>query len=113
LAAHPITPGQARYDGGPSSLLASPWAALGPRGAARRLHHRAAGNGPQALGVHGVQAVAQLVIMAGEQVAVAVQGERDRGVPGPHAAVGAEGRQWPRTKRSDDATAVYLDLSDG
>jgi serine/threonine protein phosphatase PrpC len=27
-------------------------------------------------------------------------------------AVDAEGRQWPRTKRSDDATAVYLVLSD-
>jgi Protein phosphatase 2C len=26
-------------------------------------------------------------------------------------AVDAEGRQWPRTKRSDDATAVYLILS--
>jgi hypothetical protein len=26
-------------------------------------------------------------------------------------AVGPEGRQWPRTKRSDDATAVYLVLS--
>jgi hypothetical protein len=25
-------------------------------------------------------------------------------------AVDPEGRQWPRTKRSDDATAVYLDL---
>jgi hypothetical protein len=23
-------------------------------------------------------------------------------------AVDAEGRQWPRTKRSDDATAVYV-----
>jgi hypothetical protein len=28
-------------------------------------------------------------------------------------AVDPEGRQWPRTKRSDDATAVYLVLSDG
>jgi len=28
-------------------------------------------------------------------------------------AVDGEGRQWPRTKRSDDATAVYLVLSDG
>ena len=27
-------------------------------------------------------------------------------------AVDPEGRQWPRTKRSDDATAVYL-LIDG
>jgi hypothetical protein len=27
--------------------------------------------------------------------------------------VDPEGRQWPRTKRSDDATAVYLVLSDG
>jgi hypothetical protein len=26
-------------------------------------------------------------------------------------AVDAEGRQWPRTKRSDDATAVYLVLN--
>jgi hypothetical protein len=26
-------------------------------------------------------------------------------------AVDPEGRQWPRTKRSDDATAVYLALS--
>jgi hypothetical protein len=26
-------------------------------------------------------------------------------------AVDPEGRQWPRTKRSDDATAVYLVLS--
>jgi hypothetical protein len=25
-------------------------------------------------------------------------------------AVDPEGRQWPRTKRSDDATAVYLAL---
>ena len=25
-------------------------------------------------------------------------------------AVDPEGREWPRTKRSDDATAVYLDL---
>jgi hypothetical protein len=25
-------------------------------------------------------------------------------------AVDPEGRQWPRTKRSDDATAVYLTL---
>jgi hypothetical protein len=25
-------------------------------------------------------------------------------------AVDPEGRQWPRTKRSDDATAVYLDI---
>jgi hypothetical protein len=25
-------------------------------------------------------------------------------------AVDPEGRQWPRTKHSDDATAVYLDL---
>jgi hypothetical protein len=33
--------------------------------------------------VHGVQAVAQLLVMAGEQVAVAVQGEGDRGVSGP------------------------------
>jgi hypothetical protein len=24
------------------------------------------------------------------------------------AAVDADGRQWPRTRRSDDATAVYL-----
>jgi hypothetical protein len=28
-------------------------------------------------------------------------------------AVDPEDRQWPRTKRSDDATAVYLVLSDG
>jgi hypothetical protein len=28
-------------------------------------------------------------------------------------AVDPEGRQWPRTKRSDDATAVYLVLTDG
>ena len=28
-------------------------------------------------------------------------------------AVDPEGRQWPRTKRSDDATAVYLFLADG
>jgi hypothetical protein len=28
-------------------------------------------------------------------------------------AVDPDGRQWPRTKRSDDATAVYLVLSDG
>jgi hypothetical protein len=28
-------------------------------------------------------------------------------------AADTEGRQWPRTKRSDDATAVYLVLSDG
>jgi hypothetical protein len=28
-------------------------------------------------------------------------------------AVDPEARQWPRTKRSDDATAVYLDLCDG
>src|SRR4029453_5882978 len=28
-------------------------------------------------------------------------------------AADPEGRQWPRTKRSDDATAVYLVLSDG
>jgi hypothetical protein len=28
-------------------------------------------------------------------------------------AVDPEGRQWPRTKRSDDATAVYLVLADG
>jgi hypothetical protein len=28
-------------------------------------------------------------------------------------AVDPEGRQWPRTKRSNDATAVYLVLSDG
>ena len=28
-------------------------------------------------------------------------------------AVDPEGRQWPRTKQSDDATAVYLGLSDG
>jgi hypothetical protein len=27
-------------------------------------------------------------------------------------AVDPEGRQWPRTKRSDDATAVYLDLNE-
>ena len=27
-------------------------------------------------------------------------------------AVDPEGRQWPRTKRSDDATAVYLALDD-
>ena len=27
-------------------------------------------------------------------------------------AVDPEGRQWPRTKRSDDATAVYLVLND-
>jgi hypothetical protein len=27
-------------------------------------------------------------------------------------ATDPEGRQWPRTKRSDDATAVYLVLSD-
>jgi hypothetical protein len=27
-------------------------------------------------------------------------------------AVDPEGRQWPRTKRSDNATAVYLVLSD-
>jgi hypothetical protein len=27
-------------------------------------------------------------------------------------AVDPEGRQWPRTKRSDDATAVYLVLSE-
>ena len=27
-------------------------------------------------------------------------------------AVDPEGRQWPRTKRTDDATAVFLDLSD-
>jgi Protein phosphatase 2C len=26
-------------------------------------------------------------------------------------AVDPEGRQWPRTKRSDDATAIYLDLN--
>jgi hypothetical protein len=26
-------------------------------------------------------------------------------------AVDPEGRQWPRTKRSDDATAVYLVFS--
>ena len=35
--------------------------------------------------MHGVQTVAQLVIMAREQVPVAIQGERHRGVPGPHA----------------------------
>jgi hypothetical protein len=28
-------------------------------------------------------------------------------------AIDPEGRQWPRTKRSDDATAVYLVLTDG
>jgi hypothetical protein len=28
-------------------------------------------------------------------------------------ATDPEGRQWPRTKRSDDATAVYLVLADG
>jgi hypothetical protein len=28
-------------------------------------------------------------------------------------AVDPEGRQWPRTKRSDDATAVYLALDRG
>jgi hypothetical protein len=27
-------------------------------------------------------------------------------------AVDPEGRQWPRTKRSDDATAIYLDLNE-
>ena len=27
-------------------------------------------------------------------------------------AVDAEGRQWPRTKRSDDATAVYLAINE-
>jgi hypothetical protein len=27
-------------------------------------------------------------------------------------AVDLQGRQWPRTKRSDDATAVYLVLDD-
>jgi hypothetical protein len=27
-------------------------------------------------------------------------------------AVDLEGRQWPRTKRSDDATAIYLVLDD-
>ena len=27
-------------------------------------------------------------------------------------AVDPEGRQWPRTKRSDDATAVYLALDE-
>jgi hypothetical protein len=27
-------------------------------------------------------------------------------------AADPEGRQWPRTKRSDDATAVYLDLDE-
>ena len=26
-------------------------------------------------------------------------------------AVDPEGRQWPRTKRSDDASAIYLELS--
>jgi hypothetical protein len=31
----------------------------------------------------------------------------------PPAAVDAEGRQWPWTKLSDDATAVYLVLADG
>jgi hypothetical protein len=130
--------------------------------------------------MHGVQAVPQLVIVAREQVAVAVQSERNRGMPGgywvaaadPRAASQAvtgtlpakslqravllsdgasrlvdlfelatweellalldesgpdellrqvraaeaadpESRQWPRTKRSDDATAVYLVLVDG
>jgi hypothetical protein len=28
-------------------------------------------------------------------------------------ALDAEGRQWSRTKRSDDATAVYLFLANG
>jgi hypothetical protein len=28
-------------------------------------------------------------------------------------ALDAKGRQWPRTKRSDDATAVYLVLANG
>ena len=28
-------------------------------------------------------------------------------------AVDPEGRQWPRTERSDDATAVYLVLANG
>ena len=28
-------------------------------------------------------------------------------------AVDPESRQWPRTKRSDDATVLYLVLSDG
>jgi hypothetical protein len=77
----PITPGQARYDGGPSSLLASPWAELGPRWAARQFHHRPGGNGLEALGAYGVQAVAQLLVMAREQVAVAVERERHRRSP--------------------------------
>jgi len=38
----------------------------------------------QPFSVHGVQAVAQLGVVAWEQVAVAVQREADRGVPGPH-----------------------------
>jgi hypothetical protein len=78
-------------------LLALPWAARGrpgPPRAARQLDHRAVRNGTEALGVHGVQAVGRLVIMAREQVAVAVQGECDRGVPGPDAdllGIGAGG----------------------
>jgi hypothetical protein len=57
--------------------------------------------------------VAQLLIVAGEQVAVAVQGERHRGVPGPHAdllGIGANRRRtrrllearFPRMKRLED-----------
>jgi hypothetical protein len=44
-----------------------------------------------------------------ERVNTKPSGSIDRQVRAAEA-VDPEGRQWPRTKRSDDATAVYLDL---